>query len=133
MNRLNERIEFVLYGDTLDVSGFVFNEDGWMCSNINTAMRFDTPKEAADFAKKYKLKIIEVVEPDRIDKRNPPVIGKRVVERNHIHAIVRNPKNGKILCLKWKKQNWMTIVMGGVENGENIINAAKREEVPFRL
>lgn len=80
-----------------------------------------------DFAKKFGLPVKEVVVPERIDKRNPPVAGKEKVERRNVHVIARNPKTGKILCLKWRKHPWTTFPMGGVEEGEDIIAAARRE------
>jgi leucyl-tRNA synthetase len=79
------------------------------------------------FAKKYDLPITEVIIPERIDKRNPPVAGKKVVERRNVHVIVKNPKTGMYLGLKWKQHNWTTFPMGGVEEGETILEAAKRE------
>ncbi|MBI2642411.1 MAG: class I tRNA ligase family protein [Candidatus Wildermuthbacteria bacterium] len=80
-----------------------------------------------EFATKYKLPIREAVIPWIVDKRNPPVAGKRKVERRSVHPIVRDPKTGKILCLKWKKFNWTTFPMGGVEENEDIVKAARRE------
>jgi leucyl-tRNA synthetase len=80
-----------------------------------------------DFAKKYDLEIKEVVIPERIDKRNPPVQGKQKVERKTVHVVVKNPKTDKVIILKWKKHPWTTFPMGGIENGEDIIEAAKRE------
>lgn len=79
------------------------------------------------FAEKYKLPIRQVVIPNIIDKRNPPVAGKKVVERKNIHAIVKDPKTGKYLALKWKKFNWLTFPMGGMEPGEDAATAATRE------
>jgi len=80
-----------------------------------------------EFAKKFNLPIKEVVIPERIDKRNPPVEGKESVERRNVQAYVRDPKNGKILCLRWKKHPWITFPMGGIEEGEDVIVAARRE------
>lgn len=80
-----------------------------------------------EFAKKMKLPIKEVVIPERIDKRNPPVPGKESVARRNVHAFIRDPKTGKILCLRWKKHPWITLPMGGIEEGEDVIEAAKRE------
>ncbi len=80
-----------------------------------------------EFAKKMKLPIKEVVMPERIDKRNPPVPGKESVARRNVHAFIRDPKTGKILCLRWKKHPWITLPMGGIEEGEDVIEAAKRE------
>ncbi|HRY60336.1 MAG TPA: class I tRNA ligase family protein [Patescibacteria group bacterium] len=79
------------------------------------------------FAVKYGIKIEEVVVPNIIDERNPPVEGKKTVERKNIHAIVRDPKTGKYLGLKWKNFDWTTFPMGGIEEGEDVVTAAKRE------
>ena len=78
------------------------------------------------FAKKYNLPIKEVIIPIRVDKKNPPQEGKKVVERKTIHALVRN-KEGKILCVKWKKFPWTGFIVGGVDEGEDIVDAARRE------
>ncbi|MEX2053360.1 MAG: class I tRNA ligase family protein, partial [Candidatus Paceibacterota bacterium] len=80
-----------------------------------------------EFAVKFNLPIKEVVVPNIIDRRNPPVKGKKSVERRNIHAIVRDPDTGKYLGLKWRKFDWTTFPMGGVEDGEDIVAAAKRE------
>ncbi|MEI6396843.1 MAG: leucine--tRNA ligase [Candidatus Taylorbacteria bacterium] len=65
--------------------------------------------------------------PHIIDKKNPPKPGKKVVERRTIHALVRDPKTGKFLGLKWHKHPWTTFIVGGVDYGEDIIEAARRE------
>ena len=80
-----------------------------------------------DFVEKYNLPIQEVIVPKRVDKRNPPISGKKKIERRNVHVFIRNPKDKKILCLKWKKFPWITFPMGGIEKGESIIEAAKRE------
>ncbi len=80
-----------------------------------------------EFAAKFSLPIKEVVIPNIIDRRNPPVKGKKSVERKNVHAIVRDLETGKYLGLKWKKFDWTTFPMGGVEEGEDIVAAARRE------
>ncbi len=80
-----------------------------------------------DFAVKYGLPRKEVIIPRLIDHKNPHQPGKEVVYRHAIIAVVRNPKNNTYLCLKWKKQTWITFVIGGVENGEDPGAAAIRE------
>lgn len=80
-----------------------------------------------EFATRYHLPIKEVIVPNIIDERNPPKAGKKFVERKNIHAIVKDPKTGKYLGLKWKKFNWLTFPMGGVDEGEDVVTAAKRE------
>ncbi len=79
------------------------------------------------FAQKYNVPITEVILPNIIDKRNPPLPGKKVVERKNVHPIVLDPKTGKYLALKWKTFDWVTFPMGGVEEGEDIVEAAMRE------
>jgi 8-oxo-dGTP pyrophosphatase MutT (NUDIX family) len=80
-----------------------------------------------EFAKKYNLPKREVVIPKLIDLKNPHVKGKEIVYREAIIGVLLNPKNNKVLCLKWKKQPWTTFVMGGVEEGENPVDSAIRE------
>ncbi|MFH1509392.1 MAG: leucine--tRNA ligase [bacterium] len=80
-----------------------------------------------EFAKKYNLPIEEVVIPERTDEKNPPQPDKKEVVRKIIHVLVRNPKNNKVLILKWKKFPWTTFPMGGVDDDESLIEAAMRE------
>jgi len=80
-----------------------------------------------DFATKYNIPIKQVVAPLRVDSKNPPIEGKKTVERKTIHALVRDKKTGNFLCLKWKKQPWTGFIVGGVDDGEDVVEAAKRE------
>lgn len=78
-----------------------------------------------DFAKKFDLSVIPVIEGD---------FGKPA-ENEHqkeaIIAIVRNPQNGKVLVLDWgeRKSNGggKMFIGGGIEDGEDSVEAAKRE------
>ncbi len=80
------------------------------------------------FAKQHDLPIRYVVAPHRVDSGNPPIPGKRETPpRKTIHAIVKNAKTGKYLCLKWKKHPWTTFVVGGIDEGESAEAAARRE------
>ncbi len=79
------------------------------------------------FAQKYNLPMKEVVIERIVDKNNPHRKGKETIFRDAVIALVRNPKTDKFLCLKWKKHPWVTFVMGGIEAGEDPIEAAKRE------
>lgn len=49
------------------------------------------------------------------------------VERVAITALVRDPKTGKYLGLRWKKVDWETFITGGVENGQTPEEAARAE------
>ena len=79
------------------------------------------------FAKEKGLPIKEVVLPYIVDQRNPPIDGKKVVTRNNVHAIVRDPKTDTYLALRWKRFDWTTFPMGGMEEGESAEEAARRE------
>lgn len=80
-----------------------------------------------EFAKKYNLAVKQVILPSFIDTTNPPQEGKENTKRNIIIGVVYNPKTKKYLCLKWKKQPWTTFITGGIEDGEDVVEAAKRE------
>lgn len=49
------------------------------------------------------------------------------VEREAISAIVRDPKTGKYLGLRWKDADWETFITGGVEEGQTPEEAARAE------
>lgn len=80
-----------------------------------------------EFARKFNLPIKQVIMPHRIDKKNTPIPGKRSETRRTVHALIIDPKTKKILCLKWKKFPWTGFVVGGVDDGEDIVSAAHRE------
>ncbi len=80
-----------------------------------------------DFAKKYNLPIVHVIMPSYVDTKNPPQEGKENTKRTVIIGIVYDPKAGKYLILDWKKQGWKTFITGGVEEGEDLVDATRRE------
>lgn len=61
------------------------------------------------------------------DENSKRVPGKPTVEREAINAIVLDSVTGEVLCLDWKDFGWKTFVIGGVEEGESPVDAAKRE------
>lgn len=56
-----------------------------------------------------------------------PREGLPFVERNAITAIVRDPKTGNYLGLRWKEVDWETFVTGGIEEGQTAEEAARAE------
>ncbi|MDB4984312.1 MAG: leucine--tRNA ligase [Patescibacteria group bacterium] len=80
-----------------------------------------------EFAKKYDLPIHEVVRPSVVDHVNPPRTDKATKVRRNVHAIVYDPKTEKYLIIRNSKFGWDTVVIGGVEEGEDLIEAATRE------
>ncbi|HSW92138.1 MAG TPA: class I tRNA ligase family protein, partial [Candidatus Saccharimonadales bacterium] len=79
------------------------------------------------FAEKFKLPIVQVIAPSVTDPANPPQEGKQDTERTVVQCIVKHPTEDKYLTLKWTEHDWHTFVTGGVEEGEELIEAAKRE------
>ncbi len=79
------------------------------------------------FADQHGIPLRETVLPNIIDRRNPPIEGKKIVPRKNVHPIVYNPKTGKYLALKWHEFPWITFPMGGIEEGEEVVKAARRE------
>ncbi|MBU0648237.1 class I tRNA ligase family protein, partial [Patescibacteria group bacterium] len=74
-----------------------------------------------EFATKYNLPIVEVVRP--VDGEPRP----DAEHKNTITAIVQRKSDNKILLVQWKKQNWLSPPIGGIENGETPEAAAERE------
>jgi leucyl-tRNA synthetase len=83
------------------------------------------------FAKKYNLPINKPVIEQKFVEEGKGEDGIKselpFVERTAVAAIIRNPKNGKYLCLEWKKFHMHGLVTGGVEAGEDVTSAALRE------
>lgn len=74
-----------------------------------------------EFAAKYGLEIKPVIEPVTGKKQKNPEFRRSIV------AIVRNPKDGKILSINWGKNGGNLFIGGGVDDGEDLVMAAKRE------
>lgn len=80
-----------------------------------------------EFARKFKISIRYVIAPHTVDTKNMPRPDKKTVRRKTVHAMIRDPKTGKFLILRWKEHPWKTFVLGGVDEGEDIVEAARRE------
>ena len=82
------------------------------------------------FAKKYNLPIKRVIEPKFVGKSDADGAvkpGLPFVKREAVCAIVRNPKDGKYLCNSWKEFHMHGLFTGGIENGEDVVETARRE------
>lgn len=79
------------------------------------------------FAQKYKLPVIQVVAPTVIDHNNPPVDGKEESSRVTAMSILKHPTDNTYATLRWTDHDWHTFVLGGAEEGEDVIDAARRE------
>ncbi|MBI5133853.1 MAG: class I tRNA ligase family protein [Candidatus Taylorbacteria bacterium] len=81
------------------------------------------------FAKKYGLPVKHVVEPKfvGISGEGAPRADMPFEYRDAVAIVVRNPKDGKYLCNSWKSFKMHGLFTGGIEKGEDIVEAAKRE------
>jgi leucyl-tRNA synthetase len=79
------------------------------------------------FAARHNLPITPVVQPIVFDSINPPRKGAKDTTRDVTMSIIYNPRTDTYLTLRWKSQPWHTFVTGGIEDGEDMVAAAKRE------
>jgi leucyl-tRNA synthetase len=84
----------------------------------------------SEFAKKFGIQIKTVVEPiftaTTGESAVRPEAGEYVF-RNAVVAVVRNPKDDTYLCVSWKSAVMNGLVTGGIEDGEDPVEAARRE------
>ncbi|OGL32606.1 leucine--tRNA ligase, partial [Candidatus Saccharibacteria bacterium RIFCSPHIGHO2_12_FULL_42_8] len=78
-----------------------------------------------EFAKKFDLPIVQTIEPSFGEPHEDEI------KKDAIIAILKNPKNNKVLILDWGKRQKNTggkmFIGGGIEKDEDPIEAAKRE------
>ncbi len=79
------------------------------------------------FAEKYNLPIVQVVAPILVDESNPPVEGKEEISRTSVMCIIEHPTDGTFATLRWTDHDWHTFILGGAEEGEELVEAALRE------
>lgn len=82
-----------------------------------------------DFAKKYNIPIKQVVAPYFSINDGPDAVrsDKRTVKRYTAYSFVKHCKKDEYLCLDWEKFGWHSGIIGGIEEGEDPVEAAKRE------
>jgi len=77
------------------------------------------------FAKKFGLPIESVLAPLHVDSENPPMSGKEDTKRNTVIIVAKY--QDEYLGVRYKKFDWQTFPMGGIEGKEDVITSAKRE------
>ena len=82
-----------------------------------------------EFAKKYKLPVIQVVAPYFSTSEGKDAVrkDKKTIKRKTAYAFLWDRKSNRYLCLDWEKFGWHSGIIGGVENSEDYVKAAKRE------
>jgi leucyl-tRNA synthetase len=79
------------------------------------------------FAKKYNLPMRRSVEPIFYSTDSPIQKDLPIIKRNAVCAVVRNPRDGKYLCSVWRDMHMNGMITGGVEEGEDMVEGARRE------
>ena len=83
-----------------------------------------------EFATKFNLPIIQVLAKNFIATGDSKIKDDMpITERKVVNVVLKHPSEDKYLCVSNKKFNWTNFVMGGIEDGEDVISAAKREVV----
>lgn len=80
-----------------------------------------------DFAKKYSLPIKQVVQPIFVDKVNPPKDDKEDTVRHGVIILIKHWSEEKYLIDYSPKFNWKCLFTGGIDDGEDPLDAAVRE------
>ncbi|HUO55956.1 MAG TPA: class I tRNA ligase family protein [Candidatus Paceibacterota bacterium] len=82
------------------------------------------------FATRFNIPIKRVVEPKFVSSS----VGDTAIradqpfeKRQAVCAIVRNPKDDTYLCVSWKGVEMRGLVTGGIDEGEDAVEAARRE------
>ncbi|MGV8140936.1 MAG: class I tRNA ligase family protein [Candidatus Woesearchaeota archaeon] len=82
-----------------------------------------------EFAVKYDIPIKQVIVPFYVKTDGPDAVrhDKETIHRDSVYGIVKHWKEDKYLCLDWKKFNWKSFIIGGVEKDETPEDAILRE------
>ena len=81
-----------------------------------------------EFAKKFNIPIVQVIAKSFVGTGSSKVReDKPMTERNVVNVIMKHPTEDKYVCVKKKKFDWINFVMGGIEDGETVIEAGIRE------
>lgn len=83
-----------------------------------------------EFAKKFNIPIIQVLAKNFVGTGDSQIReDKKMTERNVVNVILKHPTEDKYLCVHNKKFDWINFVMGGIEDGETVIDAGVREVI----
>lgn len=81
-----------------------------------------------EFATKFNIPIKQVIAKNFIGVGDSAIReDKKMTDRNVVNVVVKHPTENKFLCVQNDKFGWINHVMGGIEDGETVLEAAKRE------
>lgn len=61
------------------------------------------------------------------DQKDKCIPGMPYVERDIAASIVYDPVTDSVLCMKWNEYDWKTLVIGGIDPGEDAVAGGTRE------
>ncbi len=102
----------------------------FVLASYGTGAVFADAHDERDFemAKKYNIPLKQSIAPLFVGEgENKTIEGKENVERNIVDVIIKHWSEDKFYCLEWHKKKWKSFVVGGVDEGEKIEEAAVRE------
>ncbi len=82
-----------------------------------------------DYAERLLADLDATEKPIMIRDSGPDAVraGMPLEERDAVVCVVKHWSEDKFLCLRWKSNDWHGLVVGGVEKGEHLAEAAVRE------
>ncbi len=81
-----------------------------------------------EFAKKFNIPIIQVIAKSFNGTGTSKIRDdKPTTNREVVNIVLKHPTEDKYLCVHNKKFDWVTFVMGGIEENESVIEAGLRE------
>ncbi len=81
-----------------------------------------------EFAKKFNLPIRQVIAKNFVGTGDSAIRPDApMTEREVVVAVIKHPEEEKYLCVHNRKFGWLNFVMGGIEEGESVTEAAIRE------
>lgn len=80
-----------------------------------------------EFAQKFKIPVRQVIKPTYVDSINPPRDGVENTKRNIVIVCVKHWEEDKYLLNASKDFGWKVLFTGGIEDGEDAVECAKRE------
>lgn len=82
-----------------------------------------------DYAERLLADLDATEKPLMVRDTGPDAVrtGMPLEDRNAVVCVVKHWSEDKFLCLRWKSNDWHGLVVGGVEKGEQLAEAAVRE------
>ena len=104
----------------------------FVLANYGTGAVFADAHDERDFemAKQYGIPLKQsIAQFFEGAESNKVVVGKENVERRIVDVIIKHWSEDSFYCLDWHNKDWRSFVVGGIDDGEQIEEAAIREAI----